>query len=84
MIEHIEINLLPVEYRVHRKSIEIKREVAYPFIGACVIALALSMLSVGMQNSIRVYRNEIKATQKSIELNKPIQNEIVNASNTSV
>lgn len=81
MIDRIEINLLPVEYRIHRKQFTIKREVAYPFIIGVVIAFGLSLFSIGFQNSVWVLRNEIKLTQNSIDKNRPIQNEIVTLRN---
>jgi len=76
MIERIEINLLPVEYRVHHKKIEIKREIAYPLIGVGIVALGLSLFTVGINNSVWILRNQIKIVQGSIEQNRPIQNEI--------
>jgi Tfp pilus assembly protein PilN len=76
MIEPIEINLLPVEYRVHHKKLEIKREVAYPLIGAAIISVVISLLTIGMNNSVWAYKNEVKTIQKSIDQNKPIQNQI--------
>jgi Tfp pilus assembly protein PilN len=76
MIERIEINLLPAEYRVHRKSFRIKREVAYPFLGACIIGVGLSLFTFSLQNANRVAANEIKSLSQTIEQNRPIQNEI--------
>ncbi|MBN1578900.1 MAG: PilN domain-containing protein [Chitinispirillaceae bacterium] len=76
MIERIEINLLPAEYRVHHKKFQIKREVAYPLIIAGVIAISLALVFIGLQNSVWMHRNEIKTVQASIEQNRPIQNEI--------
>jgi Tfp pilus assembly protein PilN len=76
MIERIEINLLPAEYRIHRKKIEIKREVAYSLLGAGLVALVLSLLTAGSQNAIWTSRNEIKTIDQSIAQNRPIQNEI--------
>jgi Tfp pilus assembly protein PilN len=76
MIERIEINLLPAEYRVHRRKFQIKREVAYPLIIAGVIGFGLALWSIGMQNSVWTCRNEIKAVQQNIEQNRPIQKEI--------
>ncbi len=76
MIERIEINLLPAEYRIHRKKIQLKRENIYPVIIAGVIALTLSLISIYIQNSIRINRNLIKAVDQSIKQNRPIQNEI--------
>ena len=76
MIERIEINLLPAEYRVHRKKFQLKREVAYPFLIGAVIALALAMVTIGLQNSAAADRNQIKSVQQSIDQNRPIQKEI--------
>lgn len=76
MIERIAINLLPAEYRVHRKKFQIKREVAYPLLAVGVIGLVLTFLSVSLQNSVWTYRNEIKVIQQKIKQNRPIQNEI--------
>jgi len=76
MIERIEINLLPAEYRIHRRQFRVKREVAYPFIVAGVAAVGFMLTGAYMQNSIRVYRNEIKAIQQAIDKNRPIQQEI--------
>ncbi|MBN1308344.1 MAG: PilN domain-containing protein [Chitinispirillaceae bacterium] len=76
MIERIEINLLPAEYRVHRKKFQIKREVAYPLIIAGIVGLSLAFVYIGLQNSVRMHRNEIGALQASIEQNRPIQKEI--------
>jgi Tfp pilus assembly protein PilN len=78
MIERIEINLLPAEYRVHRKQFKIKREVAYPLFAAGLIAAGLSFFTFSLQNSNRIAKNEIKSLQQSIEQNRPIQNEINN------
>lgn len=76
MIERIEINLLPAEYRIHRKQFRVKREFAYPVIVAGVAAVGFMFTGAYMQNSIRAYRNEIKAIQQAIEKNRPIQQEI--------
>jgi len=81
MIERIEINLLPVEYRVHHKKLEIKREVAYPLAGMAIIVLGLSLFTIATQNSVWIFNNQIKAVQSSINQNKPIQNEIVKLKN---
>ncbi|MBN1758431.1 MAG: PilN domain-containing protein [Chitinispirillaceae bacterium] len=76
MIERIEINLLPAEYRVHHKKFQIKREVAYPILVACAIAGVLSFLTFNIQNTNRISRNEIQSLRQNIEQNRPIQNEI--------
>lgn len=77
MIDKIEINLLPVEYRVHRKKVEIKREIAYPLIGIVIIAFGLVLYTAWIKNTITLLHNDIKLVQGTIEKNRPIQNEIV-------
>ena len=76
MIERIEINLLPAEYRVHRKKFRVKREVAYPLLTAGVIAAGLTLFSLILSNNNRISRNEADAIQQTINQNRPIQNEI--------
>lgn len=76
MIERIEINLLPAEYRVHRKQFKIKREIAYPFVFAVVVCFTLALWTAGIQNSITTSKNKIKELRGKIEQNRPIQNEI--------
>ncbi|MBN1604668.1 MAG: PilN domain-containing protein [Chitinispirillaceae bacterium] len=76
MIERIEINLLPAEYRVHKRSFKLKREVVYPLLGAAIIGVGLLSWTVTLQSSISQYNNEIRTIKQQISLNKPIQNEI--------
>jgi Tfp pilus assembly protein PilN len=76
MIERIEINLLPAEYRIHKKVFKLKREVVYPLLGVAIISLGLLSWTVTFQSSISQYTNEIRTIQQQIALNKPIQNEI--------
>lgn len=76
MIERIEINLLPAEYRVHRKKLTIKREVAYPLLIAGLIAISLSLWTAAMKNSVVEKSNEIKSVTEAINKNRPIQQEI--------
>ncbi len=76
MIERIEINLLPAEYRIHRKKFVIRREVAYPVLVAALTGFVLFSLTFWFQNSIRIAKNEIRIVQQSIDQNRPIQKEI--------
>jgi Tfp pilus assembly protein PilN len=76
MIERIEINLLPAEYRIHKKVFKLKREVVYPLLGVAIIGVGLLSWTVTIQSSISQYTNEIRTIQQQIALNKPIQNEI--------
>jgi Tfp pilus assembly protein PilN len=76
MIERIEINLLPAEYRIHKKAFKLKREVVYPLLGVVIIGIGLLSWTATLQASIGQYKSEIRAIQQQIALNKPIQNEI--------
>ncbi|NLG19291.1 MAG: hypothetical protein GX556_18360 [Fibrobacter sp.] len=76
MIERIEINLLPAEYRLHKKSFKIGREVAYPLIALAVLGIGLALWTLTLQNSISGLRNEVAALDQEIKQNRPIQNEI--------
>lgn len=76
MIERIEINLLPAEYRVHRKKFQIKREVAYPLLIAGVIAVGLSLWTVALNNTIVATQNQLRQVSDEIQKNRPIQQEI--------
>ena len=73
MIERIEINLLPAEYRIHKKSIKIGREVAYPLIALAVVGIGLALWTLTLQNSISGLRNEVAALDQEIKQNRPIQ-----------
>jgi Tfp pilus assembly protein PilN len=76
MIERIEINLLPAEYRIHKKVFKLKREIVYPVLGVVIICIGLLSWTATLQASIGQYKNEIRAIKQQIALNKPIQNEI--------
>lgn len=76
MIERIEINLLPAEYRIHHQSFQISSAIVFTLLGICVVALVLSFLSFNLMNSNRILNNQIKTVQGSIEINRPIQQEI--------
>ena len=76
MIERIEINLLPAEYRVHKSTFRVQREVAYPFLIIMVAGFLLLLWSLNLQNMIRQANNEITSLDQQIKQNLPIQNEI--------
>src|SRR5512145_2463721 len=76
MIERIEINLLPAEYRVHKKRFRIEREMIYPLLGVVLVGVILVFWTLFLQNSISYNNGEIKFLTQQIEQNRPIQNEI--------
>lgn len=76
MVERIEINLLPAEYRVHRRNLRIEREVVYPLIILVLTCLGLMFWSVNIENTKGICENEIKVLEQQIAINRPIHEEI--------
>jgi Tfp pilus assembly protein PilN len=76
MVERIEINLLPAEYRVHRKTIRMQRDVVYPFMGLVILAFVLVLYTFGLENQISQLRSDIARTEDAFKRNKPIKDEI--------
>jgi Tfp pilus assembly protein PilN len=77
MIERIEINLLPAEYRVHKKTLQLQREIIYPILGVAILGFFLALLTLKIDSDINQIKNDISSTEKMIKLNKPIKDEIV-------
>ena len=77
MIERIEINLLPAAYRVHKRSIKLKRTVVYPLLGILIAGAVLLVIMLNMDGQISQLNGDIYSTEQSIKKNKPIRDEIV-------
>jgi Tfp pilus assembly protein PilN len=76
MIERIEINLLPAEYRVHKKSLHLRREIFYPIVGVGTIWFALFLWNLKLDSAISQVQLNITATDRLIRANKPIKDQI--------
>ncbi|MFP4163148.1 MAG: PilN domain-containing protein [Chitinispirillaceae bacterium] len=76
MIEKIEINLLPAEYRVHKRKIKLSRAVVYPVLGLLVLGVSAALFSIYLQNKVDVYEGEIENLNREIKRNSHIQTEI--------
>ena len=76
MIERIEINLLPAEYRVHKKSLQLRREIFYPIVGVGIVWFLLFLWNFKLDDDISQVRHDITATDQSIKANKPIKDQI--------
>jgi len=76
MIERIEINLLPAEYRFHRKTIKLQREIVYPVLGVLLVAFGLALYTFNMESQITQLKSDILRTEESFKKNKPIKDEI--------
>jgi Tfp pilus assembly protein PilN len=77
MIERIEVNLLPAEYRVHKKALQLPREIIYPALGVAILWLGLMLWTVKLDTTISQVKAQISRTEQMIRTNKPIKDEIV-------
>jgi Tfp pilus assembly protein PilN len=76
MVERIEINLLPAEYRIHSKSFKLKREWIYPILTAILVSISLLFWTIIQKSQISDFHSQIAYMDEQIAVNKPIQNEI--------
>ena len=76
MIERIEINLLPAEYRYHKKHFRLRREMVYPFLIVSVVIVGLVLWTLFEQNEIHYLNSQLVYLQQQIDQNRPIQKEI--------
>ncbi|MFW6244801.1 MAG: PilN domain-containing protein [Fibrobacterota bacterium] len=76
MIERIEINLLPAEYRIHKRKIKLSRATVYPILALLVLGVGAALFSIYMQNRVDVYEGEIDNLEKEIQRNRHVQAEI--------
>jgi len=76
MIERIEINLLPAEYRVHRSNLKVPRSIVYPVLGLILLIFGAVSVSIYMQNKTASLEEEIASIDREIQANKHIQAEI--------
>jgi len=76
MIERIEINLLPVEYRVRKKSLNLPRSIVYPALAFVVLAAGAGFYTIYLNEKQARLTEEIAEIEKEIEANKHVQEEI--------
>ncbi len=76
MIERIEINLLPAEYRIHKRSLKLSRWTVYPALGLLLLAVGAIFFHIYMLNKVSTLTDEIASLDRQITANKPIQTEI--------
>jgi len=76
MIERIEINLLPVEYRVRKRSFNLPRSIVYPVLALIVLAAGAGFYTIYLGEKQARLTEEIEAIEKEIAANKHIQTEI--------
>jgi Tfp pilus assembly protein PilN len=76
MIERIEINLLPVEYRVRKRSFNLPRSIVYPALALIVFAVGAGFYTIYLGEKQARLTDEIEAIEKEIAANKQVQTEI--------
>ncbi|MBD3420345.1 MAG: hypothetical protein GF398_09540 [Chitinivibrionales bacterium] len=76
MVERIEINLLPAEYRVHKKGVTLQREIIWPAFGVLVIFAILAFVTFSLDSEVSLTENKIAEAEQAITKNKHIEKEI--------
>ncbi|MCL2182956.1 MAG: PilN domain-containing protein [Chitinispirillia bacterium] len=76
MIERIEINLLPSEYRLRPRGIAIPRTVIYPAVVILILAVCAAGITIWQGEEISNLNGEIAAINAEIEANKGLQKEL--------
>jgi Tfp pilus assembly protein PilN len=76
MTERVEINLLPAEYRVHKRGIRISRAIVYPVLGLFVLGFFLLSWTIGLDGQIRQLRGDILNIDEMIRKNSYIKEQI--------
>ncbi|MDR2578512.1 MAG: PilN domain-containing protein [Chitinispirillales bacterium] len=76
MIERIEINLLPAEYRVRKKTIKIPRAAIYPALLLLVLVVLMALYTIYLRDQEAELNQSIETITKEIQANRHIQQEI--------
>jgi Tfp pilus assembly protein PilN len=76
MIEKIEINLLPVEYRVRKRNFNLPRSIVYPVVAMVVLGAVGAFYTIYLNEREGRLTEEVASVEKEIEANKHVQAEI--------
>ena len=76
MIDRVEINLLPAEYRVHKRGIRVSRAIVYPVLGLAFLGFFLLSWTIGLDGQIRQNKEEILRVDDTIRKNSFIKDQI--------
>ncbi len=76
MLERIEINLLPAEYRVRTTRFYTQREILYPLLFMIVAIIAMAVWTFYLDTQIIRLQKNIDRTEQEIANNKHIKVEI--------
>jgi Tfp pilus assembly protein PilN len=76
MIERIEINLLPAEYRIRKRNLNLPRSIVYPVVILLTLAVGAGLYTIYLNDKEAKLKEEIEIVTKKIQENKHIQTEI--------
>jgi len=76
MYDFIEVNLLPAEYRVHRRAIRLEPIIVIPMVVVGAVSLGLVLYQGVLGTEAMRLRNEIMGLDAQIRINAPIEQEI--------
>lgn len=76
MVERIEINLLPAEYRVHRRQLAVNRRALYSVLVVVLLMLSLVVVTTAYDRQINELQSKISMVEGDIARNSHVQKEI--------
>lgn len=76
MIGKIEINLLPEEYRIRKRSIIIPRALVYPAVVFVALLIGMGLETIRLNDDESRLRGDVAAIKKEIEANRHLQADI--------
>jgi Tfp pilus assembly protein PilN len=76
MVDRIEINLLPAEYRVHHRTIRVPRWVFYPILGLALLGAWLWLWTMVLDSQVNALSKESADLDVKILENRHIEQEI--------
>jgi len=82
MIERIEINLLPAEYRIRKRGAVLPRSIIYPAVAFAVLAVVAGMITLYMKDVESQLTSKIAEINREIEANKGLHGELRELSET--
>jgi len=77
MIERIEINLLPAEYRIHKRRLRLEGAVVYPLLAALILGIVITFWTMSIDSSIHEVENQMDLIKAQIKNNRYVEKEIV-------
>lgn len=76
MYDFIQVNLLPAEYRVHRRALKVQAEVILPALLVVLVGMGLMSYQGYKTAEAASLENEIRSLDSQIQINAPIEQEI--------